>query len=253
MTGYASSLAVGKVGSELTTLFTPRIVQPNRRAIIFAHGASGSGAQANDPAGQPSLTKFFGRIASAGYVVLSADWGGPQTYGNDTELAAMEAGWTYLKNSGLCAADKIILTGASMGTLSTHRFAKEHPTWVAGLNCWIPFLDIEAGRTNDWLSLRQYINPAWGMPVGSYIGSGVDETPLPANAKPLGYAAVMAPIPTHMWYSTADVISTNMDSYIVSRAGAATAHVTSTAAVHSDAAVAPADINAIISFFDSIA
>lgn len=250
MTAYSHDLKFGRYNAELSHLFVPRHPDRNRRAVIYAHGANGDGSQIANYAVQTSLTRFFQKIAAAGFVVLSADWGGPHTYGNDAELLSMEQGWDFLKASGLCADDKVILTGGSMGTLSTHRFAKEHPTWVAGINCWIPFLDVEAGRTGDWLGLREPINTAWGVPAGSFIG-GVDQTPLPANAKPLDYAAAMAAIPTHMWYSTADPISANMAAYLAARP-AAVGHVTSTSQGHNDAAVAGADIDAIIDFLHSV-
>lgn len=250
MSGYA--VTTSNLYGESATLFTPRIVQPKKRIVFYAHGANGNGMQAVDGATQPSISKFCGLMAHAGFVVLSADFGGTQTHGNDTELAAMENAWTWAKASGLCATDKVILTGASMGTLSIHRFAKEHPTWVAGINCWIPFVDPEAARTNDWIALRAYLNTSWGMPAGSYIG-GADQTPLPYNAKPLAYASSMAPIPTHMWYSTGDLISTNMAQYLAARGSAAVGHIVSTTLTHGDAAVGAADINATIDFLNSVA
>ncbi len=252
MSGYSVSLKKNIIGSELSALYIPRVPDPQRRAVIYAHGANGDGSQTLDTQQQPTITRFFGMIAQAGFVVLSSDWGGPQTHGNNTGLSAMESGWTFLKNSGLCATDKVILSGASMGTLSTHRFAKEHPTEVSGITNWIPFVDIENGRTNDYLALRANINTAWGMPVGSYIG-GSDQTPLPTDAKLLSYASALPPIPTHMWYSTGDVISTNMSTYLAARNGSATGHIVSTSLIHTDAAVAAADIASTIDFFNSVA
>lgn len=253
MSGYAVSLlGTGRYGTEKNALYTPRKPDPNKRAIIYAHGANGDGSQTLSWDTQSALTRFYGEIACQGYVILSGDWGGPHTYGNDTELAAMEAGWAWLQTSGLCATDKVILTGASMGMLSTSRFAAEHPASVAGLNCWIPAIDIDALRNSNALGLRDLINAAWGLTAGSYPATG--GAPVPARGQPIERASEVEDIPTHLWYSSGDTVTLAADvlEYAASRTGV-TLHEVSTTLDHSNSAIAASNIDAIIEFFHSVA
>lgn len=253
MSGYTVSSRVGLFNGEVSTLFLPRKTDPARCAVIYAHGANGTGTEpVNFAAHSTGLVLQFARIAQAGYVVLSSDWGGAQTYGNDVELAAMEAGWGWLKASGLCRTDKVILTGGSMGSLSCHRFALDHEAEVAGMNLWIPALDVEQARTNDPIGLRDLINTAWGLPAGSH--QGLDGTTVPVRGNPLARAAEANAIPTHLWYSTADTVTPPdaVTRYAAARTGVTT-HITSTTAPHGNDAIAGADITTILAFLASIA
>lgn len=252
--GYTASYAPGRYSPEMSTLFLPRKVDPTKRAIIYAHGANGDGGQLVDWKTQKSLCQFFGKFAQAGFVILSGDWGGPYTFGNDTELAAMEAGWAWLKASGLCATDKVILAGGSMGSWSTQRFALEHPTWVAGLNLWVPALDVESARNTDLLGLRDNINAAWGLPAGSY--NALDGSVVPARGNILTRAGELGSIPTHLWYSTADPVTTPafVAAYLSARNNPAVqGHIVSTTAGHGDPAIGASDPDAILNFFKAIA
>jgi hypothetical protein len=250
--GYSAVSTTGRYSpSELSCLLVPREVVPSRRAVFYSHGAAGNGMQVMDAVSNKGPTLIAAALARAGFVVLSGDFGGAQTYGNDTELAAMEGAWSYLQGSGLCAADKAILMGASMGFLSISRFALAHPTWVAGMNGWIPAVDIEDMRTRDAIGTRSLINTAWGLPVGSYIG-GADQTPVPTRGKPLDNVATVAGIPTHLWYSTADTVTTStaVDAYAAARTNV-TKHVVSNSLEHSDAAVQAADVATVVGLAQS--
>lgn len=252
---YSSVLATGRYSTELSVLLLPRTVNPAKRAVLYCHGANGDGAQAVEAATQRGVTQNMAALAKAGLVVLGADMGGPQTFGNDALLTAMEGNRNWLWASGLCATDKVILAGASMGNLSNHRFAAAHPTQVAGIVGWIPALDIEDMRTRDVLSTRALINTAWSLPVGSYIG-GADQTPVPTRGKPLDSSnlALVNAIPTHLFYSSADTVCTSaaVDAYAAARSNV-TKHLVSSSLDHSDAAVIAADVNTAVGFCQSVA
>lgn len=249
MAGYTLiTKATGRGVAEISTLIVPRVPDPTKRAVFMAHGANG---QATDVTHAlfPNLSAKAFTAAKAGYVVLIADFGGPQTYGTDALLTNVETWWAWIKTQGICATDKVIMTGASMGTLTSHRFARDHPDQVAGIGCFIPYIDVEYARTNDLLSIRALINTAWGMPVGSYIG-GADQTPIPTRGRPLDYATTLNAIPTHLWYSTADPISTNVGTYAASRDNV-TLHVTSNSLSHGDPAVGT-DNQGFLDFLESV-
>lgn len=236
--GWSASLTSDRYMAEKSALLLPRKVRPERRAVLYAHGAFGDGGNLLDGSARPGLQAHAQAWAEAGLVVLSGDFGGSETYGNDAELAAMETAWPWLQASGLCATDKVILAGTSMGMMSINRFAAAHPTWVAGMCAFIPGIDTEDIRTRDALSTRAGINTAWALPVGSYIG-GTDQTPIPSRGLPLSNLAAVAGIPTHLWYSSADTVATStaVDAYAAGR-GNVTKHLVSSSLGHTDAVTA---------------
>lgn len=246
--GYSAVSRVDRYSpSETSVLFLPRMVNAGRRAVLYAHGAGGGGAQALDGVNQQGVTANIAALVEAGFVVLSGDFGGDQTYGNDTQLSAMEAAWSYLQGSGLCASDKVVLTGASMGMLSVHRFAAAHPSSVAGMNGWIPALDVEDLRTRDASGTRSLINTAWGLPAGSYVG-GADQTPVPVRGRPMDESnlSVVSGIPTELWYSSGDTVTlaSVVSAYAAARSGVTTHLVSS--ADHGDAVIRSADVTAVV-------
>lgn len=248
MTGYSASWVAGRYSAETSVLMTPRRVDPTRCAIIYAHGANGNAANVVDGTSQKAITATMAAAAHAGFVVLSGDWGGPQTYGNDAEMAEMDAGWEWLRTTGLCRSDKVILTGGSMGFLSIARWAADNEIEVAGMNGWIPAIDIDALRNTDALGMRDLINAAWGLPAGSYPAAGGD--PIPLRGQPIQRAAELNGIPTHLWYSSGDTVTLAED--VLEYAAARThvvLHEVSTTLDHSDEAIAASDRGAILDIF----
>lgn len=256
VSGYSASLTVGRyTPSETSALFLPHQIVPTRRAVIYAHGANATGAQALDGTTQSGVTQNIAALVNAGLVVLSGDWGGAQTHGNDTMLAAMEGGWAYLQASGLCATDKVILCATSMGMFSASRFAAAHPTSVAGINAWMPAIDIENLRITNALGLRDLINTAWGLTAGSTSQSvSPPASTVPTRGRPLDNLATVEAIPTHLWYSSADTVAlpAGVTAYAAGRANVTT-HLCSTTADHGDAVVLAADITTAVHFMRSVA
>ena len=239
--GRAHFIAV-RYGSEVSTLVVPRKLDPAKRIVLYAHGAGGDGRDVCDGVNKAAVMAHVNAWADAGLLVLASDFGGPQTFGNDTELTAAETIVSWAFASGMCATDKVVFTGSSMGTFSALRYALAHPTLVAGISTFMAAVDIEDIRTRDAQSARANINTAWGLPVGSYIG-GADQTPVPTRGKPLdpANATAVAGIPTHFWYSTADTVATStaIDAYAAARANV-TKHIVSTSLGHVDATIAAA-------------
>jgi hypothetical protein len=250
--GYTALFLPNRYSSEWSTLFVPRHPIPTKRAVFYSHGAAGNGAQALGFGNLPNIAKMMGKAALNGFVILSGDFGGPQTYGNDSEVAAMETAWAWLKTTGLCATDKVILTGASMGSLSSHRFAADHPGWVAGMNLWMPAIDPDDLRNRNALGTTDLINTAWSLLAGSTVATG--GAPIPTKGQPLQRLADYQAIPTHLWYSTADTVtlSSIIDTYAAGRPNV-TKHSTSTSADHGDGVVAGTDFAAVLAFLDSVA
>lgn len=219
--------------NELSLLLLPRQIDPTKRAFIYDHGAGGSAAELCWP-WLPSIAEVMWDLARD-HVVLAGNFGGPNTFGNDTEAAAMEGAWLgYLKDSGLCLPDKMVMVGASMGMESMCRFAADHPGEVAGILSLIGAPDVEGLRTaNPWGSIRDLINTAWGLPLGS-----TDATdPVPLRGRAMDRAAEIAAIPTHLWYSDLDTAATSAMQHAYSAARSnVTEHLMSPGGDHGEAA-----------------
>lgn len=254
MNGYAATYSKTRyVPNEASVLFRPRQPKVSRRAIIYAHGAGGDALQLQDAKTLASLVSVAGQIARDPFVVLSADFGGAQTWGNNTALTALEAAWAWLQGSGLCATDKVILAGASMGSLSAHRFALAHPTWVSGMMLWMPALDIEDIRNRNALGSMDLINTAWGLAAGSTLATGGAQ--VPTAGRPMDHVSTYDTIPTRIEYSTADTVCTSAacDAYAAARTANLTRHVSSTTGDHGNAAIAGMDTAACLAFLESVA
>lgn len=251
MTGYSSVQGTSAYApAERVTLLRPTRLQPHRRAVLFAHGANGTGADGNSYGTQPTMARHAARLAAMGHVVLAADFGGAQAWGNDAALASCDAAWTWLKGTGWCATDKVLFYGASMGYLTASRFAADRPASVAALVGMIPALEPEDLRTRDAIATREPINTAWGLPAGSFVGGAV-QTPVPARGRPLTRTADVAGIPTRLYYSTGDNVT--RPQYVVEYAAARGADVVATVTSnveHSDPPMAAANVPQLLAFLE---
>lgn len=252
--GYSVTQATTRyTPNEPSYLYRPRHPIPSKRAVILLHGAGNGAIQYQDSKNLPTLSKCIQQFALNNYLMLSADAGGAQTWGNDTQLTAVEAAWAYLKSTGECATDKVILAGASMGSLSSHRFAAEHPTDVAGMMLWMPAIDIEDIRNRNSLGSMDLINTAWGLAAGSTVATGGAQ--VPTRGRPLDRVAAYDAILTRIEYSSGDTVctSTVCDTYAGLRdPSKLTRHVSGTGD-HGEPALTGIDIPACLSFLDSIA
>src|SRR4051812_36405883 len=85
----------------------------SRRVVVWCHGASATFA--------PGPVERL--IAAAGFPMIACDLGGPDTWGSDTSLARVTDAWTYAKANYGVKADKMILWGGSMGSLTATLYA----------------------------------------------------------------------------------------------------------------------------------
>jgi pimeloyl-ACP methyl ester carboxylesterase len=254
MNGYSATYSKTRyTPNEGSVLFLPRHPTVTKRAILYAHGANGDALQLQDFNSLRTLTKCAGQIALDNFVILAIDAGGAQTWGNNTELTAMEAAWAWLQASGLCASDKVILAGASMGSLSAHRFAAEHAASVAAMMLWMPALDIEDIRNRNALSSRDLINTAWGLAAGSTLATGGAQ--VPTAGRPLDRVAAYDGVKTRIEYSSGDTVCTAAacDTYAGLRTGANLTRHVSGSGDHGEPALSGMDIAACLGFLDSVA
>jgi hypothetical protein len=252
MTGYAASYNSTRV-AEGSVLLLPTTPNVKKRAIIYAHGATAGATQVTDVTNQPTITRLMGLLAQQGYVVFSSDFGGSTSFGDDACATAFTNGWNFLKSSGLCAQDSVIVIGASMGFMSASRFAADNPTLVAGMVGLIPAMDIEDIRNRNVLGLRDPVNTAWGLTAGSSM-LGTAGPPVPPRGVLLGRLSAVSAINTRLYYSLGDtaVPPAGVTTYASGRPNVSTV-VTSQTADHGEGALTPVQFTDLLSFVQSVA
>lgn len=196
-------------------LYTPR--ESINVGVVFCHGAGGGYADAQRT--QSGFFNLMQRLAYYGCHVISSDWGGPQTWGNDTVLARLETARTVLMAIG--CNSKLVMIGGSMGNLSIMRYMAEHPTNVICGVGIIPAIDIEQMRaTGANIGATPLIEGAWNL---------TPSDPIPPRGIPMGRIAEMTSVPWAGWYGGQDTVTESVDV-----AGIATALGTDSMAVQYD-------------------
>lgn len=214
--------------------------QSTRRGVIFCHGAGGSALNALFLTDVPAQAKLVRALADSGHTVLAGDFGGSQTWGNDTSLARVGQAVTHLTALSGVLSGKVHLVGISMGGLVALNYAKANPTLVASVTAIIPTVDIPAAYDADISGAAALIDTAYG---GTYVDDDQKADHNPVHWGPLESSFV----PTKVWHASDDPWCP-LASY---QAFAATPNATLTdvgALGHSDAAIAASPINEIEDF-----
>lgn len=210
------------------------------RAVLFCHGAGGVAA---DPADTTKVGTFplFQAIGRR-YPLLSTDWGGPLTWGNAAEQAAVETGRVFAGTAMGSVVDKVHLIGISMGGQSVLQYARTNPTKVKSISLMIGAPDIDYIYQNDVGSSRAGIGTAWGVTY---------PTALPAGALLINDATSWDAIPVKAWYVTDDIFTptASLTNLIASMAlGSA---VSLGALGHTEAAIAAIPVADVLAFLDA--
>jgi pimeloyl-ACP methyl ester carboxylesterase len=145
---FATNTGNGAVssGENFTTLL-PKYPKPagTMPGILYLHGNTGDSFEAL----RPELSPVLSALVNAGYPILSGLWGGTSTWGNDTTLARITAGKTYLQGTMGAKAGKIVLIGASAGGCGAMVWASQNPTLVSCLVGLLPVSDLNDIYTNN--------------------------------------------------------------------------------------------------------
>lgn len=226
-----ASLATGRAtASQLDAFIAPRVRRSDKPPVVFLHGVSGDASQAMGGGTTPSSRLVTTAIADAGYAVGAPT--APTTWGNSTGRSRLDDVVAVLRSSYGATNAKMVLVGASHGSTWALNYAVANPTLVACCICILPGVDLQYVRDNNVLSLQAGIDTALG-------------NPMPSTSNPALNESVLATIPTQLWYSADDTFSTNIAAYAT--ATKADLHNLSGLG-HTDAAIAAADRDSIISF-----
>ena len=152
--------------------------------IIYTHGA-GARADAMDEYGGAARRSRL--VHDAGITGISGDFGGRQTWGNDTAMAAMTAAYNWLQGKPGVKNGKVILCGGSMGGLNALVWAAANPTKVACVSIYIPVLNPseihDLNLTHQGVGYAQFVDQ-------SYPPNGWNTALLRATKDPLFMAGM---------------------------------------------------------------
>ena len=143
--GYWTDYRLGTLASapgEDASIIRPKHYRgvPQLPGVMFVHGAGSNSAYCLDATGrQGELTR---KIALSGRHGFSHQNGGPATWGNDTALARMDAGYAWMHANLPIKSGKIALVSASMGGLNSLAWAARNPDKVACIASVIPVIDV---------------------------------------------------------------------------------------------------------------
>jgi pimeloyl-ACP methyl ester carboxylesterase len=145
---FAANTGIGAVtAGENYTILSPKYPKPagTMPGILYLHGNTGDSFETLTP----QLVPIFTALSNAGYPILAGTWGGTSTWGNDTTLARISTGKTYLQSTMGAKAGKIVLIGASAGGCGAMVWASQNPTLVSCLVGMLPVSDLNDIYTNN--------------------------------------------------------------------------------------------------------
>lgn len=168
-----------------------------RRGVIVTHG---HGADHTSPVFGPYGVPpgVPAALADAGMPVLSIDAGGTQPWGNDTSIARVADGWSYIKSQFGAKSDQVLIYGASMGALIALNWAKANPGLVAAMALHLPVTDLADIHDNNRIGYAVEIETAFGGAAGYAAAI--------AAHNPIANASAFSDIPIKMWYASNDTV-----------------------------------------------
>lgn len=109
-------------------------------------------------------------------VCVSGDFGGQNTFGNDTVVARIKAVYDWLQTRPTVRQGQVLMVGTSMGNLSALNFARAWPGKVKAILSFFGLTDLVSTYENNVGGLAVTIGNAWGV---------VAPADLPSRAAPM--------------------------------------------------------------------
>lgn len=171
----------------------------NERAILWHHGAGGETLLFDPAYGQSPLYNLVYEVCEAGYTILSCDFGGAETWGNNANQQFITDAVAWLPTIG-CRTDKVGLWGLSMGFACLARWATNNASKVAAFTGTIPAASTQYVYDNN-PSLQAGMNAAFG---GNWQASQPSTDP---SASLISSAIGAAAYPFRLDYSDNDPVA----------------------------------------------
>lgn len=208
---------------------------------IYLHGATQTQSQMVDNVNYPGLGSILRAVAAEGWPILGIYAGG-DTWGNDTGIARVTSGITYLQGTIGAKTGKVVLIGGSMGGGLAQTYAGTFPGSVAAVVGLVPVSDLQDFVTNNRGGLAASVNAAYsGAYSNGTYGAAHNPTVMAANGS-------MGTVPYKAWYGASDTIVLPATVTTCVSSWGATASAVSVAGDHNTAlnSVTPADVVAFI-------
>ena len=116
----------------------PRYPATPRYGLLITHGA-GSGPDANMAYGNARQRTQL--VSDAGITAVSADYGGPHTWGNGAAMQAMTDAYNWLQTQPGVKPGKVGICGGSMGGQNALVWAAANPGKAAYISTYIPVIN----------------------------------------------------------------------------------------------------------------
>lgn len=172
-------------------LWVPRRYSGERRGVVWCHGR---GDTARGTAG--ITTAGLHLLVEAGLPVISADLGGPTSWGNPTSQARFWNAADYLVTRTRCPAEVLIYAG-SMGTLVGLNAARGNLARIAAIAAALPAVDL--ADLHD--------NRGFGAEIETAYGGAAGYAAARAANNPSENTAAYQDVPIALWYGTADTVT----------------------------------------------
>lgn len=180
---------------------TPKTAGKPKYPVVHVHGAGGNSYTAIGflGNGKPSPTNV---MAEAGHSAVSAELGGPQTWGNVASRNAMDLSVNKALAMPGVKPGKVFLMAASMGGLTSFNWAAygTNKSKVAGIIAVIPVINTTDIKTNNRGGYASLVDAAYG---GTYTEASYGAV---HNPKTLAAAGKFSGIPMLIFYGQTDAV-----------------------------------------------
>jgi Dipeptidyl aminopeptidases/acylaminoacyl-peptidases len=187
-------IAAGENHVEIQPKTQPAVQLPG---VLHVHGAGGSALTALQwyDNGKPHASNT---LADAGYTSVSADLGGPQTWGNSVATNLITTAKNYLQTLPHVKPGKVVLYGQSAGGLAALNWAAANPTLVSCIVMVVPVINLTDIKVNNRTGYAALVDAAYG---GAYSEAVHGAT---RNPKTMASAGKFAGIPILIHYGLTD-------------------------------------------------
>lgn len=243
-------MAVGRFSTMGTGVYAPAeihyLIRPgrgwNRRIILWHHGAGGETlAIVTGNAARLNSIALVRRLVSAGYSLMSCDFGGANTFGNDTAMSRITDAVTYAGTLGY-DTDKVGLWGESMGHMNVYNWAHRNPTKVAAIIGMIPLCDAQAVYDGDIGGLASDMDAAYG---GNWAGNA-------STRDPKQILGIVSGLNWRIYYASDDPLVPAADAVALAAAlGKSSQAFNMGPGGHDDDPVATVDPASFVGFFEA--
>lgn len=226
-----TSVDVGRItagGQDVVMHQRTRTARPN--PVIYCPSASTTPTEIVASGLNPTMRQ----LVNHGFVVIAPDL--DLTWGNATSRSRINDALSYATTQfGANAAP--ILVGASHGATAAITYALDGTTTPACVVTVLTIADLKTVQSANTGGSAAGITAAWGS------------NPVPSNADTLARSSELSAIPFHMHYSSDDAYSANITTFAATHGNVSLDNVG--ALGHTDAAMAAANINAIVDFVNT--